>query len=86
MSEEVLVPGLWMPAAVMALIAPRERPVHLVGHSLGGVLIFDLLQNHREIAARRVVLLGALPGENDSVACVEESRVEGMAERAGHFA
>ena len=74
MSEEVLVPGLWMPAAVMALIAPRERPVHLVG------------QNHREIAARRVVLLGALPGENDSVACVEESRVEGMAERAGHFA
>ena len=37
----------------------RERSVHFVGHSLGGVLIFDLLQSHREIAAGRVVLLGA---------------------------
>ena len=88
--EVVLVPGLWMPAAAMALIAARlrragfrthsfaysgrrpleasierlarfvrERPVHFVGHSLGGVLIFDLLESHREIAAGRIVLLGA---------------------------
>jgi pimeloyl-ACP methyl ester carboxylesterase len=88
--EVVLVPGLWMPAAAMALIAARlrrasfrthsfaysgrqpreptlerlarlvrERPVHFVGHSLGGVLIFDLLQSHRDIAAGRVVLLGS---------------------------
>jgi len=88
--EVVLVPGLWMPAAAMALIAARlrresfrtlsfaysgrhpleptlerlaalvrERPVHFVGHSLGGVLIFDLLQSRRDIAAGRVVLLGS---------------------------
>jgi pimeloyl-ACP methyl ester carboxylesterase len=37
----------------------RERSVHFIGHSLGGVLIFDLLQTHRDIAARRVVLLGS---------------------------
>jgi pimeloyl-ACP methyl ester carboxylesterase len=35
------------------------RPAHLVGHSLGGVLIFDMLVRHRDIAAGRVVLLGA---------------------------
>jgi len=88
--EVVLVPGLWMPRAAMALIAARlrresfrtrsfaysgrqplaptlerlaalgrERPVHFVGHSLGGVLIFDLLQSRRDIAAGRVVLLGS---------------------------
>jgi pimeloyl-ACP methyl ester carboxylesterase len=88
--EVVLVPGLWMPAAAMALIAARlrragfrtqgfaysgrdpleatierlartlrERRVHFVGHSLGGVVIYDLLESHREIAAGRVVLLGA---------------------------
>lgn len=41
----------------------RERfdgaPVHLVGHSLGGVLVFETLNRHTEIAARSVVLLGA---------------------------
>jgi pimeloyl-ACP methyl ester carboxylesterase len=88
--EVVLVPGLWMPAAAMALISARlsragfrtqsfaysgrdpleptierlarlvrERSTHFVGHSLGGVLIFDLLGSHREIAAGRVVLLGS---------------------------
>jgi pimeloyl-ACP methyl ester carboxylesterase len=89
-SEVVLVPGLWMPAAVMALIAARlaradyvtrcfgyrgrdsmegnierlarfidGRVVHLVGHSLGGVLIYDLLQKHANVGGGRVVLLGA---------------------------
>jgi pimeloyl-ACP methyl ester carboxylesterase len=88
--EVVLVPGLWMPAAAMALLSARlgragfrtqrfaysgrepleqaierlgrlvhERSAHFVGHSLGGVLIFDLLEAHRDIAARRVVLLGS---------------------------
>ena len=92
--QVVLVPGLWMPGAAMALLAARlgrrgyavrvfpysgrrpfdanverlarfaretmgERPTHFVGHSLGGVLIFDTLDRHREIAARSVVLLGA---------------------------
>ena len=88
--EVVLVPGLWMPRAAMALIAARlrragfrtryftysgrdplgptlerlaglgrERPLHFVGHSLGGVLVFDLLQNQPNIAAGRVVLLGS---------------------------
>lgn len=92
MSERVvLVPGLWMPAAAMALLAGRlhargyavqvfpysgrkpfeanlERlarlaregePAHFVGHSLGGVLIFDMLARHEEVAARSALLLGA---------------------------
>jgi len=89
-AEVVLVPGLWMPAALMAVFAARlsragyatrsfgyrgrdpleanierlaryidGRCVHLVGHSLGGVLIFDLLHSHPEIRCGSVVLLGA---------------------------
>ena len=84
------MPGLWMPAALMAVFASRlsragyatrrfaywgrdaveanverlaqyidGRCVHLVGHSLGGVLIFDLLQSHPELRCGSVVLLGA---------------------------
>jgi len=39
--------------------AYANRPVHFVGHSLGGVLIFDTLSRHRDIAAARIVLLGS---------------------------
>jgi pimeloyl-ACP methyl ester carboxylesterase len=169
-SEVVLVPGLWMPAAEMALVAARLRRagyrtrsfgyggreplhanierlarfvdggcVHFVGHSTGGVLIHDFLQQFPTTACGRVVLLGApvrgclagrrlragaigrwmlgacaqrwderdctwrrtealgviagtvplglgrvlgrLPGENDGVVRVEETRIDGM---AGH--
>jgi len=89
-SEVVLVPGLWMPAAEMWLVALRLRRagwatrcfsysgrqpfegnmqrlaryvdgrcVHFVGHSTGGVLIHDFLQQSPTTACGRVVLLGA---------------------------
>ena len=88
MSEPVvLVPGLWMPAAGMALLAARlsrfrthffgyrgrapydanvealarfaRGKPFLVGHSLGGVLVLDMLNRHPEIDIQAVVLLGA---------------------------
>jgi pimeloyl-ACP methyl ester carboxylesterase len=168
--ELVLVPGLWLPGAAMALLAARlarrgyavrvfayrgrgpyeENLAALadfargnalfVGHSLGGLLILDMLNRHPEIPADTVVLLGApvrgclagrrlgrtrlgrwmmgasrslweerparwrrdaplgvvagtlplglgralgaLPGANDGVVCVEETTVDGMAARA----
>jgi pimeloyl-ACP methyl ester carboxylesterase len=85
----VLVPGLWVPAAAMALLAlrlqRRGHEVHVfgyagrasyeanvealarfsegkttfVGHSLGGILVFDMLSRHPAIAAEAAVLLGA---------------------------
>jgi pimeloyl-ACP methyl ester carboxylesterase len=85
----VLVPGLWVPAAAMALLSlrlqRRGHEVHVfayagrasyeanvealarfsegktafVGHSLGGILVFDMLSRHPEIAAESAVLLGA---------------------------
>jgi pimeloyl-ACP methyl ester carboxylesterase len=89
-AEVVLVPGLWMPAALMAVFAARlsragyavhrfgywgrdpveanierlaryidGRCVHLVGHSLGGVLIYDLLASRPQLRCGNVVLLGA---------------------------
>ena len=92
--DVVLVPGLWMPGAAMALLALRlaragyaprvfayrgrapleanvtrfarfvrtalgERPAHFVGHSLGGVLILETLNAHRDIPVASAVLLGA---------------------------
>lgn len=35
------------------------RPAHFVGHSLGGVLVLDMLNAHPEVAPASVVLLGA---------------------------
>jgi pimeloyl-ACP methyl ester carboxylesterase len=119
--------------------ARARGKVHFVGHSLGGVLIFDMLSRHPELDAGSVVLLGApvrgclmgrrlamaklgrwmvgetaarwtdcearwsrpeplgviagtlplglgrlmgaLPGANDGVVRVEETTVEGMAQR-----
>lgn len=85
----VLVPGLWVPAAAMALLSRRLQrhghEVHVfayhgrashdanvealarfcpgktgfVGHSLGGLLVLDMLNCHPEIAVDAVVLLGA---------------------------
>ena len=85
----VLTPGLWMPAAAMALLSARLRSLghevrvfayrgrgaydanvdelarfsgersFFVGHSLGGVLVLDMLNRHPEVAAAAVVLLGA---------------------------
>jgi pimeloyl-ACP methyl ester carboxylesterase len=125
--------------AAMECLAREHAAPHFVGHSLGGVLIFDMLSRHPQVAAGRIVLigapvsgclagqrlrtwrigrwmlgasaprwetcaarwqrpeplgviagtrpiglgrtLGALPGENDGVVRVEETSVEGMAER-----
>jgi pimeloyl-ACP methyl ester carboxylesterase len=89
MRDIVLAPGLWMPAAAMAVLSARlaqhgYRPrvfsyqgrgpyeenlealarfgrgnAFFVGHSLGGVLMLDMLNRHPEIPAEAVVLLGA---------------------------
>jgi pimeloyl-ACP methyl ester carboxylesterase len=87
--QVVLAPGLWFPAAVMALLAGRLAKhgyaVHMfaysgrspydanvealarfargksffIGHSLGGVLILEMLNRHPEVQADAAVLLGA---------------------------
>ena len=89
MKQVVLVPGLWMPGALMTVFAARlgaygyqarvfayhgrrpydrnvaglagfaRAPAFFVGHSLGGVLILDMLTRHPEIAAQGVVLIAA---------------------------
>lgn len=35
------------------------RPAHFVGHSLGGVLVLEMLGRHAEVAAASAVLLGS---------------------------
>ena len=88
--EVVLVPGLWMPGAAMAVLALRlarlgYRPhvftyrgrspfetnvdrlakffpgkkAHYVGHSLGGVLVLEMLNRHAQVGAASALLLGA---------------------------
>ena len=41
------------------MITRLDRPVHLVGHSLGGCVVLDMLARHRPEGIRRVVLLGS---------------------------
>ena len=41
------------------ILALGERPVHLVAHSLGGIVALHLLSRHPELAIDRVVLLGS---------------------------
>ena len=46
----------------LARMARALGPAHFVGHSLGGMLVLELLTRHAEIAAGRVVLLGTPAG------------------------
>jgi pimeloyl-ACP methyl ester carboxylesterase len=39
--------------------ASAERPAHFIGHSLGGVLVLEMLNRHADIPVASAVLLGA---------------------------
>jgi pimeloyl-ACP methyl ester carboxylesterase len=45
------------------LCEPTHQRVHLVGHSLGGLLILAMLEAHPEVRAHRVVLAGSPYGD-----------------------
>jgi pimeloyl-ACP methyl ester carboxylesterase len=45
-------------AGDLARFARSAGPVHFVGHSLGGLVILQALNDHPEVAVGRVVLLG----------------------------
>jgi pimeloyl-ACP methyl ester carboxylesterase len=88
--DVILVPGLWMPGAAMAVLALRlaragyrthvfgyqgrnpfdanvdrlarflpHKKSHYVGHSLGGVMVLEMLKRHPEVPAVSALLLGA---------------------------
>jgi pimeloyl-ACP methyl ester carboxylesterase len=52
--------GLRENARRLAAVCEKAgAPLHLVGHSLGGLLIMTMLHNHPQVKAHRVVLLGS---------------------------
>jgi pimeloyl-ACP methyl ester carboxylesterase len=69
---------------VRALAGPERRKVHLVGHSLGGVLLLRLLEAEPELAIGRLVLLGA--PVNGSAAARGFAALPGSALLLGGFA
>jgi pimeloyl-ACP methyl ester carboxylesterase len=56
-SMTALVPEVII--AMRAQVLAMPPPVHLVGHSLGGLLVLRLVDAHPELPLGRVVLLGA---------------------------
>jgi predicted alpha/beta hydrolase family esterase len=46
-------------AALEAQVRALEPPVHLVGHSLGGVMLLALFEHAHDLPQGRVVLLGS---------------------------
>ena len=71
-----LAHGLDQHAHLLAarIAAMREPAIHLVGHSLGGLVILRYLRNYRERRIGRVVLLGT-----PVRACMAGQRFENMA-------
>lgn len=60
--------GLRENARRLAAVCEKSgEPSHLVGHSLGGLLIMTMLRNHPQVKVRRVVLLGS-PYANSAAA------------------
>ena len=56
--------GLRENARHLATLCERTgQPVHLVGHSLGGLVILSMMQAHPEIRVHRVVLAGSPYGD-----------------------
>ena len=56
--------GLRENAQRLAALCERSRQrVHLVGHSLGGLVILSMMQAHPEISVHRVVLAGSPYGD-----------------------
>jgi pimeloyl-ACP methyl ester carboxylesterase len=56
--------GLHENARQLATVCERTRArVHLVGHSLGGLVILSMMQAHPEIPVNRVVLAGSPYGD-----------------------
>ena len=56
------------------IAALREPVIHLVGHSLGGLVVLRCLRNHGEQRIGRIVLLGT-----PARACIAARRLEDMA-------
>lgn len=52
-------PGQALPRLAERLRGCGDGPVHLVGHSLGGVLALALHEEHRDLPPGRIVCLGA---------------------------
>jgi pimeloyl-ACP methyl ester carboxylesterase len=46
-------------ASFAADVGDKSGPPHFVGHSLGGLVILEALSRHPDVAAGRVVLMGA---------------------------
>lgn len=56
-STQAALPSLT--AALAARMRSHDGDVHLVGHSLGGLVVIETLEAERELPPGRVVLLGA---------------------------
>lgn len=69
-------------SAIDACCADNDRPLHLVGHSLGGLLIRAYLARGKPSNLGRVVLLGT-PNRGSELADVEEGIMGSMVTWAG---
>jgi pimeloyl-ACP methyl ester carboxylesterase len=76
-------PGLAMERLAMRLYAMAPEPVHLVAHSLGGLIVAEALNRYQQLPPGRVVCMGSPIAGSSAARGLAGRGLGGMAGRSG---
>ncbi len=76
-------PAKSMEKLAMKLYSYRDGPVHLVGHSLGGLMAVETLNQYQKLPAGRVVCLGSPLAGSSTARALADKHLSFMTGRSG---